>query len=148
MDVSLDNSIAQLINIHEVSMPGAIGVHFSLFVGLVQLLLELEQVGLFGNGTTSLRDFRKRSSEAFEEESASLDDLNSFFTSLVFFYFINLDEVNQSADTILIKDFLSLRVDDRILLLLTGEDPSEIVQGHFSVSGHEEEVVLSTEASV
>ena len=129
-------------------MPGAIGVHFSLFVGLVQLLLELEQVGLFGNGTRGLRDFRKRSSEVFEEESASLDDLNSFFTSLVFFYFINLDEIDQSVDTILIVDCLSFRVDDRILLLLTGEDPSEIVQGHFSVSGHEEEVVLSTEASV
>jgi len=148
MDISLDNSIAQLINIHEVSMPGAIGVHFSLFVGLVQLLLELEQVGLFGNGTRGLRDFRKRSSEVFEEESASLDDLNSFFTSLVFFYFIDLDEIDQSVDTILIVDCLSFRVDDRILLLLTGEDPSEIVQGHFSVSGHEEEVVLSTEASV
>jgi len=148
MDISLYNSIAQLINIHEVSMPSAIGVHFSLFVGLVQLLLELEQVGLFGNTTRGLRDFRKRSSEVFEEESASLDYLNSFFTSLVFFYFINLDEIDQSVDTILIVDCLSFRVDDRILLLLTGEDPSEIVQGHFSVSGHEEEVVLSTEASV
>lgn len=148
MGVSLDNSIAKLIDIHEVSMPGNIRVNISLSVGPEQLLLELEKVGLFGNGTTSLRDFRKRSSEVFEEESASSDDLRSFFTPFVFFYFVYLDEVDQSVDTILIVDCLSFRVDDRILLLLTGEDPSEIVQGHFSVIGYEEEVVLSTEASV
>lgn len=48
----------------------------------------------------------------------------------------------------LIVDGLSFRVDDTVLLLRACQDPSQIVQRHFSIIRDKEQVVLSTETSV
>lgn len=151
MVVSFNNDSVKGINVHNLTMASSVGVNFSIIVCLAQLILELDEVLLLSY-SSSLGNFSQSSSVIFEEHTASLYDRLEFAFSDRFdgdlLYLVDLDEVDQSADTVLVIDSLSFRVDDAVLLLRTSEDPSQVVQRDFSVLRDKEQIVLSTKASV